>query len=332
MNPVTACLAGAAIALAATSLHYAQELEREQARAQQLAATPALQRRDNSDHEAIITAAAPAPASLQAGAPQDAASTGEGGTPEETPRRDVGSIAIARDRLARLADPQGRAAYTRKLADNARRELTDVAPYIGLSAAEVERIVGAMTDAALPREQRRLECQADPGCDTSTLEASAGTGYWEHFARHLDPAERDRLNSYLDSSDERFAAQQLRDGLPAGALSDEKLERLVQVLAEERRQFVRDAQQAGAKVDQDGAPAHFALLSAAAPGAADETVQRLDSATRYSARQVERASAVLDGATLSRFTESQELALQAYKRRLREKEVAATARRAAGQR
>jgi hypothetical protein len=235
--------------------------------------------------------------------------------------------AVARYRLEQLRDPKVQARADAEIARQARDMLKDIAPPTGLSKEDMERLVEATQVALLEDERRTLECQADPGCDGSELEASIVKGLEEEAAKVLDAEKFARLKAYMDAWQERFFLQMLRDRLPPeSTLSDAETEALSLALADERRKFVAEAEARDEKVELIAG----GLRSAAMPGTTRENDKRVESATRFIARRYERAEQLLDGAQLAEFKAWQERTLAAYKSELNEQAIAAAARKAAG--
>jgi hypothetical protein len=313
INPSTLVLTLTTLALACTTLYFARALKQEQLRSIQAA-----------------TATAPKPdttgtlprATVLKDPPRDSG-------PATDTTRDPGDIAVARYRLSRLDDLQGRDELARTITAGARNDWMEVGAAVGLTAEEVARIVDLATMTGLQNHRRRNECITDPACNVSTLEATLEALPDSGTLSIVGEAKYARIKAYEDSLDERVTVLSLR-WLPAGrALTDAQAGELALAMATERQRFSRSAEEAGRKVEQfsGGTPVLYALHSTAPDGVSVSIEDQLASAMAYNERIHRRAAGILPAETLVRFKAAQDATLDAYRQNLTEKQIRQAARR-----
>jgi len=328
MNRMVLLLGVTTLVSGTITVYYAHALQQERTRATQLTILYPTQ---SVQTPAVQAATSPRAAGPQPAGPQPAGkhATSRGYlTAEEFETvTQAEQRAVARYRLEQLRDPNGQARATAENARQARFLLNEIAPPTGFSKEDKERLIEATKAVLLEDERLTLECEADPDCDGSELELTIERRLEEEAAKVLDAEKFAHLKAYMDSWQERYQLQVLRDRLPPGnTLSDAKIAEVSLALADERRKFVTEAEARNEKVEliMDG------LRSAAIPGTAREHEKRVESATRFIARRYERAEQLLDGTELAEFKAWQERALAAYKSELEDQAISAAAQKAAG--
>lgn len=321
-------LAATTLVSASATVYYALALQREQARSgPERSTTRSLVQETTSGKRDPLPPSVAAPSA--SAAPEAISGSSAGGSTGKDP----GHMAVAHHRLEELRDPQFRERETRKMAALQRISFNEMAPYLGLSAREIDLLSDVYATINIDLQQRMLECEADPSCDARAMGESLVKSAQEDFTSLLGPERSAKAQAFEEASEERMRLQAFRDRLaPADRPSSEQMARLTLALAAERQQFDRDAESRNEKVDAftPASVSFFELRSAAVPGSSDEPAQRLESATRYGERLRKQASEVLSGASLTAFKDGQERALAAYRARIREKEIADAARKAAG--
>jgi hypothetical protein len=242
--------------------------------------------------------------------------------------RDPGDIAVARYRLSRLDDLQGRDETARTITSSARNDWKEVGGAVGLTSEEIDRIVDLATLTGLQNHRRRNECIIDPACDVATLEATLEVLPDSGLLPIVGEDKYARIKAYEDSLDERTAVLSLR-WLPAGrALTDAQAGKLALAMATERQRFSRSAEGADRKVEQfsGGTPLLYTLHSAAPDGASASIEDQLASAMDYNERIYRSAANILPAEPLARFKVAQDATLDAYRRKLREEQIRHAAR------
>jgi len=244
--------------------------------------------------------------------------------------------ALARHHLNQLRDPAIRAEKKSGVVEQYRQGLTAEGKMMGLSQDELDRYLEARAERALEDQQRVFECELDPACDAKALQqAQAQASIDKTRQMQADLLGPERYARYLalrEASTERREVSQMRRQLTApNAMSDAQAELLVTALAAERRKFDAEVAQDGLELlhgfvlRQTG----ISLRSGAAAGAADAFAERMESASRYNQRIIDRASTVLAPGQMTEFKRLQEQALQEYEEFLHEEEVRDAALKAA---
>jgi hypothetical protein len=248
---------------------------------------------------------------------------------DDSDRHDPAQTAVTRDRLEQLRNPVTRAEQAQQLAALFRADWRSIAPRIGMSPADMERMLADLTERTQVQMERRFECELDPACDAEALKSAPGMSLDDRIAAALGPERYPRYKRFQETSAENSTVHWLNEQLgAANALSDATADRLVQVLDEHRRQFVREAEARGEKVEAEAG--EVAIRSAAIAGAADQYARRRESATAYFRRMVELASGVLSHEQLAAFREMGERNLYGYTERMRRAEISDSARNSAG--
>jgi hypothetical protein len=244
-------------------------------------------------------------------------------------RPDPGQLAVTRDRLAQLRDPAGRAEQARQLILLFREDWRTMAPHLGITSGELDGVLTDLVERTMQAMERRFECELDPSCDAEALRKAPGNSQEDRVAATLGPERYVRYREFQETFYERGAVFQMNQQLGARlALSDVTAERLVQALAEQRRQFDREAEARGEKVEAEVST--LLVRSAAMPGSSDEYARRRESAAAYMRRSVELASGLLNREQLAWFKDAADNSLYNYTERLRRAGIAAAARESAG--
>lgn len=315
MRSLNMLLAAATLVLGGVAVYCARGLEQDRARMQQ----------------------APSVASE----PDVAAAEGDEGRPMAVPAevvaatssgndtRDAGDLAVARHRLSRLNDPQGRPEESARLAD-LRREWEELAAFAGLAADEAQALATHAVESRIEELRKYHACEADPACKRMPYPIGQGID-GEQLAGIVGPEKAARIQAHQAASDEYQFVRFFRELPAAATLGDADAGRFALALAEERRRFDQAAAQAGMGVEAASGPyIGYDLRIATAPSEARDLQRKLESATQYNSRVYERAAAILPPAALARFKSIQDTALDAYRRKVEEMEVARAARRDLG--
>lgn len=308
-------LAAATLVLGGVAVYCARGLGQERARVQQ----------------APLFTSAPAVAPAEADDARPVAASGDVGTATASAgsTRDPGDLAVARYRLSRLGDPQGRAEESVRQA-GLRRDWEELAAFAGLSADEAEALATHAVEARLEELRKYHACEADPACQRMPYPIGQGIDR-EQLAGIVGPEKAALIQAHQAATGEHQFVRMFRELPAAVTLGDADAGRFALALAEERRRFEQAAAQAGMRVDTEGGPyVGYDLRIATAPSEARDLQRRLDSAMQYNARLYERAAAILPPAALARFRAIQDAALDAYRRKVEEMEVARAARRELG--
>jgi len=278
------------------------------------------------------TATAAAAAGEQAGSSDlaDAAEPGSDDPDDPDDRADPAQAAVARDRLARLHDPVTRAEQARQLIVLFREDWRAIAPHVGIAPGQLEAVLADLAERTMEGMEKRFECRLDPTCDAGALEKAPGMSLNDRIAATLGPARFARYQEYQEASDEHGTVFWMNQQLGhANAPSDATAARLVQALADHRRQFIREAEARGEKVEQESS-GFISIHSAAVAGSSDENARRKESATAYARRSIEIASGLLNREQLAWFRDSADNHLYNYTERLRRAEIAESARGSGG--
>jgi len=322
MNRVVLLLAVTTLTFTATAIYYAHALRVEKARHSLLQ----LQNTTSGQN-------APQGGMDSTGA---TALTGNIDAKEPVERPDPAEAALARHHLDQLQDPARRAEKKRDIVGQYRQGMTVEGRLMGLSSDELDRYLEARAERILENQQRVLECQLGPSCDAKALQQSlaqaANSEVRQMQADLLGPERYARYLALREASRERSHVTQMRRQLTAPhTLSDAQAELLVMALAAERIKFDAEVTQNGQKVleghpfRQTGIP----LRSGSAARAADAPAERMESATRYNQRIIDRAATVLTSGQMTEFKRLQEHALQEYEEFLQEEAIRESALRAA---
>jgi hypothetical protein len=149
---------------------------------------------------------------------------------------------------------------------------------IQVSAQEAEALVLLLAEQQLRANARLAECAAEPSCnqmDSATVEARRQR---EDLVAYLGPEKYQRYEQYTDSLQERREVKQLQSRLPSqDALSEDRAERLIAALADERRETVATAEANGQHVEGVMTVSSTLWGRSARDGATPEA--RLESAT-----------------------------------------------------
>ena len=241
--------------------------------------------------------------------------------------RDPGQLAVSRRRLDELHDPVARAERAKAIASLLREEWVSIAPHVGLPLSELDRFVADMTERALRNLERQLQCELDPGCDRDAIRKAPGMSQDDSIAASLGPERYARFKAFQDSYRERNVVFLLNQQLPAAsAVDDATAERLVQTLGAMRKQFFQNAEGMGEKVDGQGQ-----VFGSAPAGAYDEFAQRRQSAAEYARRELQIAAGILNAEQLAALKSQLDRDLFSFSDRMKNAEVAAAAKAAAGQ-
>lgn len=324
MGIAHAVLAGATLVLAGIAMYCARGLQQERLHMTQLAAvaaTPAASVVSSATADATASADFAPPAAAQK------ATTGAV-TYHPRQRRDAGDLAVARYHLARLDDPQGRIEEAAQLGE-ANRDWEQLAAYAGLSTEETRTLVALATEAQLRELRKHYACEADLACEPAYLMPGAIVS--EELVQAFGPEKAERIRAHEAATEEHQLVRMLRE-LPATAeLGNAEAGRLALALAEERQRLEAVAAEAGARVEtEDGPYVGYHLRIATPPDEAHDLQRKLESARQYNARLYERAAAIVSPAPLARFKAMQDAALDSYRRKVEEMEVARMARRDLG--
>lgn len=312
---VNVLLAAATLVLGCIAMYCARGLEQERARAQHMPPVTAEPLAALTGADEARSMAAPTAVGAAATAANKAA--------------DPGDQAVARYRLSRLGDSQGRAEETALLADQW-REWEELAAWAGLSAQEAEALVALVVETRLEELRSYYACEADPACRRTAYPMEQAID-GDRLVSILGPEKAARIQAHQAASAEHQFIRFFRELPAAAALDDADVGRLALAMAEERRRFEQAAAQAGMRVEAEDSPyIGYALRIATAPSESRDLPRKLESATQYTARVYERAAAILPPAPLARFRSIQDAALDSYRRKVQEMEVARAVRRDLG--
>lgn len=320
MNKLVAGLMFSTLAFAASTFYLSYQLGVEREKNLKLAGAPAPLPRQ---------ATLELPSAPQPGAPVPASDVADTSATEPAKRRDPGQLAVTRDRLAQLHDPARRAEQSRQLVLLFREDWSSIAPHIGIAPGELDGVLADLAERTMQGMEQRFECELEPSCDAEALRKLPGMSQEDRVAAALGPVRYARFKEFQETFDERnlvaWMNQQLGTRL---ALTEANADRLVQMLAEQRRQFIRDAEARGEKVEAESG--FLTIRSAAAPGASDEYARRRESATAYVRRSIELVAGLLNREQLAWFRDAADNRLYSYTERLRRAEIAESARASSG--
>lgn len=177
--------------------------------------------------------------------------------PEPAACPDQARIADARERLLEFTDAARRQERIGRSRGGLARNWQRIALSIGLSPTELESLLDMLSDQAVRFDERRAECRIDPRCppcDLQALDVALREEAGRNLEGYLGPARLAGYEAYRHAITERVYIDALRSRFTgANVLDDEKAERLVLALAEERRQFVEQAASRGHRVQVSGA-------------------------------------------------------------------------------
>ncbi len=180
-----------------------------------------------------------------------------------------------------------------------------IGKHLGLSAAELDRLVDLVVEQNIRRQVATLRCDVDPNCtaDPKTLfDEEAARAEREQL---LGKARADQYLTYSDYGVERAEVERFQDRLPAGQeLSEQQLDRLIFAIAEEKRQFDEAAVARGEQV-----VVFMQIRAAVAKDTKGQLPRLVESATQYSQRLRDRAASILTPAQLVAFNEMQDFAV-----------------------
>lgn len=303
----------ATLVLGGLALYCARGLEQERERTRQMPSV----------------ASEPAVAPAEADEARPFAVSADAGTATSSNTRDPGDLAVARYRLSRLGDPQGRAEESARLA-GLRRDWEELAAFAGLSADEAQVLATHAVEARLEELRQYHACEADSACKRMPYPIGQGIS-GEQLAGIVGPEKAARIQAHQAASDEYQFVRFFRELPAAATLGDADAGRFALALAEERRRFEQAAAQAGLRIETERGPyIGYDLRVATSPSEARDLQRKLGSAMQYNGRLYERAAAILPPGPLARFKAIQDAALDAYRLRVEEMEVARAARRELG--
>lgn len=320
MNRLNAGLAIVGLGLGALTIHYARAA-RSLREPQQLVASS--QPHATSDGQ-------------RAGSSGNAVAAGNAGkepaqrdnAPTSSNRFEPGALAIARHRLEELRNPQSRARRVREVADLLRDgAISELLGHIPLTPQELDAYFLARAERNMQREQARLECQVNPACDPAAIREINTVAARNDEAELLGPDKYAKLQAYRKSMNQDSRVEMLSNRLrPDISLPRIQVEKLVRVLDEESGRIAAEAVQYGLEAGSYSSVGGLVVPHTAARGAANESSQRMESATRYTQRLINRAATVLTAQQLAEFRALQDEALASYMTTLREAQISKDAR------
>ena len=205
-----------------------------------------------------------------------------------------------------LEDPDKRAAKMREFRDNHRREFPNLAQGVGLSEDEHNRLLDLLAEQQMDHLDATYRCVLDPDCDPGRIPYLRNRNPRAELTQLLGEERFQRFNDYRDNVQERRIVANLRgEASDALRINDKQAERLVEVLGDERRKFLKEFEQRG--VEYSGLNNGYGSLyySSTAQGAE----ARVAEASEFQRRQRERAAEILTPQQLQFFTERQERGL-----------------------
>ena len=236
--------------------------------------------------------------------------------------------ALARENLRHLTDPAERAEMAAQNKSMMRRTYIDMAKKVGLTADEESRFLDLMTEQQLKAIEDIARCQAEPGCDPMTAFGKPQDSMKQEQIDFLGQDRFDRYTRYEDSLPERRQAYELRTRLPNGE-GFSQMEQVIDSIAAERQKFQDEAKLRGDEVSS--IMSGFGSIWSAVPhDDPDRSAHRLDSAVEFNRRIHERVAGLLTPAQLEAFEGMQSEALSAMRNNIRNEQVLASMRNAAG--
>ena len=210
-----------------------------------------------------------------------------------------------------LEDPNRRAAEMSRFRDNHRREFPDLARGVGLTEDEHDRLLTLLAEHQMDHLEATYRCVLDPNCEPRAIASMRSRNPPAELRQLLGDERLQRFNDYRDNSQERRIVANLR-GVASDAvhISDKQAERLVEVLGDERRKFLKEFEQRGAEYSG----LNSGLGSLYYSSTAQSAEQRVAEASEFQRRQRERAAEVLTPQQLEFFTERQKIGLEDARR------------------
>lgn len=191
----------------------------------------------------------------------------------------------------------------------------------GLSEQDTELLRTALAQVSMQHQVKVARCRLEPGC-SRPLETDFPDGeeLREQISAVLGPQVARRYESFRSSLLDRATVTSFRARLDDGQmLSDADTERLVEALADERTQYIKEIEQRGGKVGTF----NFDGVAFAVQVRADANVWAdVDGATEFSERMRSRASKILSPGQLRVFAELQEDAIYRIRERRGGTEIA----------
>lgn len=312
MRPLTALLAASTLTFALSTLYFAREATRQRIHNDFAGAAFRAPVRDVEESRRTTSG------NFGGSDAESAAGPGQEIRPDL--RSDARNWMAAR--VEELSDPESRRRAIEARARMYREtQFRGADRYLGIQRDEFHRLLHSMAEIMTERERRIFACDIAPDCDGIAERRVVNAAH--PLAGALPAEQVEVLNGYGQSQSERSAVERWRAGLaPALAPSIDDGVRLALRLGNARQQFEREALQRGEKV------LHLSggLVSAAAPGSAQEHAARLASVRLHARRMYDVASTQLTSEQLGTFSAALDKAVTDSEARLQERAVAAAAR------
>jgi hypothetical protein len=315
MRKLTLALAFSSVALAGTTVYFAQELSRERAKnsvlvsAQSTSPPPVA-----NPAAATVAGAARRPASIQAvQEPEALPRTARISASDEDMR--AAEIVFARNFLEQLADPQARADMIAERRMVMRQSYPMLDKALGLTAAEHSRLLELFALHQIEMQEKHFRCITDPACNPHEMSFD-DREQQQQITALLGQERAQQFDGYRNSIGERESITQLRNRLTdSQRLSDQNTEGLIAALAEERANINREQAQRGSGVQVISVGA--GMLFSPMEGSLES---QFAAAQQYSQRLRDRAAGYLNAEQLRVFNEIQDEQLVALRGMLRNKD------------
>lgn len=184
----------------------------------------------------------------------------------------------------------------------------------GLSEQDTELLRTALAQVSMQHQVKVARCRLEPGCSRPLeRDLPGGEELREQISAVLGPQVARRYESFRSSLLDRATVTSFRARLDVGQmLSDADTERLVEALADERMQYMKEIEQGGGKARTFNMSGVVFAVQARADTSAGADV---DGATQFSERMRSRASKILSPDQLRVFAEVQEDAIYRIRER-----------------
>ncbi|HEU4781270.1 MAG TPA: hypothetical protein VFS58_15420 [Steroidobacteraceae bacterium] len=244
-------------------------------------------------------AAAPASRSIR---PEDSAQAPV--APAKQGAETDGSALFARQFLARYDDSVQRAAMLDESRTAIRRQYARLKEQLKLGEATFEQLVTLLAEESLQWQEHFSRCAVDPRCDPKDpSRRNANIDRSQEYLAVLGPDDVEAFNQFRGSIGERDQVIQLRGRLPdSNFLPEAQAERLIEVLAEERKLYHDESTQRGATLSGWGTQLGVLFYSQDSSSVAQQVAE----AAQYSQRMRARAASVLTPAQLAAYVQMQD--------------------------
>jgi hypothetical protein len=227
----------------------------------------------------------------------------------------------ARRQLAQLSDPTMRAQMLEEWKEANLPNKPRYARYLGISESEAERLIEALAELEIARQETYSRCTLQPACDFQSVGVATSAARQQALTDLLGAEKQQRFEQYTYSGAERhMAAAFLRGKIPAGSqLSEDQEEQFIAALADERRIIETEIKQRGFEpfvYPMEGVVFTF-QQNVFLHGNSDE---RLKEAVDYNRRMHTRAKSLLNPRQLAAFEQMQEAGIAGVRYWLRQRE------------